>query len=82
MRLAIRTKPPWPKCRAALACFVAGILGLGSFLMRVISCIAMEHNLWLVLLAALMCVTGCWVTIGLFDRARKAAGVQMRAGCS
>ncbi|WP_246094151.1 MULTISPECIES: putative bifunctional diguanylate cyclase/phosphodiesterase [Mesorhizobium] len=46
--------------------------------MRVISCIATEHNLWLVLLAALMCVTGCWVTIDLFDRARKTAGVQMR----
>ncbi|MBZ9998271.1 putative bifunctional diguanylate cyclase/phosphodiesterase [Mesorhizobium sp. BH1-1-4] len=46
--------------------------------MRVISCIVTEHNLWLVLLAALMCVTGCWVTIGLLDRARKTAGVQMR----
>ncbi|AZV19012.1 bifunctional diguanylate cyclase/phosphodiesterase [Mesorhizobium sp. M7A.F.Ce.TU.012.03.2.1] len=46
--------------------------------MRVISCIAMEHNLWLVLLAALMCVTGCWVTIGLFDRSRKTTGVQMK----
>ncbi|TPM27937.1 bifunctional diguanylate cyclase/phosphodiesterase [Mesorhizobium sp. B2-3-4] len=46
--------------------------------MRVISCIATEHNLWLVLLAALMCVTGCWVTVGLFDRARKTAGLQMR----
>ncbi|QPC90064.1 bifunctional diguanylate cyclase/phosphodiesterase [Mesorhizobium sp. INR15] len=46
--------------------------------MRVISCIATEHNLWLVLLAALICVTGCWVTVGLFDRARKTAGVQMR----
>lgn len=65
-------------CRSALARFVAGILGLGPFLMRVISCIVMEHNLWLVLLAALMCVTGCWVTIGLFDRARKTAGVQMK----
>ncbi|UVK47846.1 EAL domain-containing protein [Mesorhizobium sp. AR07] len=46
--------------------------------MRVISCIVTEHNLWLVLLAALMCVTGCWVTIGLLDRARKTAGLQMR----
>ena len=46
--------------------------------MRVISCIVTEHNLWLVLLAALMCVTGCWVTIGLLDRARKTVGVQMR----
>ncbi|WP_421915514.1 putative bifunctional diguanylate cyclase/phosphodiesterase [Mesorhizobium sp.] len=46
--------------------------------MRVISCIATEHNLWLVLLAALTCVTGCWVTIGLFDRARKTADVQMK----
>jgi diguanylate cyclase (GGDEF)-like protein len=46
--------------------------------MRVISCIVTEHNLWLVLLAALMCVTGCWVTIGLLDRARKTVGLQMR----
>lgn len=46
--------------------------------MRVISCIVTEHNLWLVLLAALMCITGCWVTIGLLDRTRKTAGLQMR----
>lgn len=46
--------------------------------MRVISCIVTEHNLWLVLLAALMCVTGSWVTIGLLDRTRKTAGVQMK----
>ena len=46
--------------------------------MRVISCIATEHNLWLVLLAAVMCVTGCWVTMGLFERARKTLGLQMR----
>nr|WP_258590686.1 bifunctional diguanylate cyclase/phosphodiesterase [Mesorhizobium sp. AR07] len=65
-------------CRDGLARFVAGTLGLGPFLMRVISCIVTEHNLWLVLLAALMCVTGCWVTIGLLDRARKTAGLQMR----
>lgn len=55
-----------------------GLLGLGRLSMRVISCIATEHNLWLVLLAALMCVTGCWVTIGLFDRSRKTTGVQMK----
>ena len=46
--------------------------------MRVITCIATEHNLWLVLLAAVMCVTGCWVTMGLFERARKTLGLQMR----
>ena len=46
--------------------------------MRVISCIVTEHNLWLVLLAALMCVTGSWVTIGLLDRTRKTTGVQMK----
>ena len=46
--------------------------------MRVITCIATEHNLWLVLLAAVMCLTGCWVTLGLFDRARKTSGLQKR----
>ncbi|TIN54623.1 MAG: hypothetical protein E5Y30_40675, partial [Mesorhizobium sp.] len=31
-------------CRAVLACFAVGALGPGPFLMRVISCIATEHN--------------------------------------
>ena len=46
--------------------------------MRVISCIATEHNLWLVLLAAFLCVTGCWVTSGLFQRTRKTDGIQAK----
>jgi diguanylate cyclase (GGDEF)-like protein len=46
--------------------------------MRVITCIATEHNLWLVLLAAFMCVVGCGVTLGLFQRATKTAGLQRR----
>lgn len=44
--------------------------------MRVISCIATEHNLWLVLLAALTCVSGSWVTFGLFRRASDRDGLQ------
>lgn len=44
--------------------------------MRVISCIFVEHNLWLVLLAAAVCVTGCSVTLNLFQRALRSEGLQ------
>ncbi len=44
--------------------------------MRVISCLFTEHNLWLVLLAAAVCVSGCWVTFRLFERAQKSGGLQ------
>jgi diguanylate cyclase (GGDEF)-like protein len=44
--------------------------------MRVISCIATEHNLWLVLLAATICVSGTWVAFDLIQRARVRAGLQ------
>ncbi|WP_300543312.1 bifunctional diguanylate cyclase/phosphodiesterase [Maricaulis sp.] len=42
--------------------------------MRVITCLFTEHNLWLVLLAAAMCVTGCVVTLHLFRRALRTGG--------
>lgn len=42
----------------------------------VIGCIVEKHNLWLVLLAALLCVTGSWVTARLFQRMANTAGVQ------
>ena len=45
-------------------------------MMRVISCVAMEHNLWLVLVAALVCSAGSWATIRLFLRAHEATGLQ------
>lgn len=44
--------------------------------MRVISCIATEHNLWLVLLAALICVSGGAVALRLLRRASENHGVQ------
>lgn len=45
-------------------------------MMRVISCVTMEHNLWLVLVAALVCSAGSWATIRLFLRANEASGLQ------
>lgn len=44
--------------------------------MRVLSCIFVEHNLWLVLLAAIVCVMGCSVTLNLFQRALRSEGLQ------
>ena len=44
--------------------------------MRVISCLITEHNLWLVLLAAIVCVVGSLVTIRLLERARRTGGLQ------
>lgn len=44
--------------------------------MRVLSCIVTEHNLWLVLLAAITCVSGSWVTLDLFRRASDRKGLQ------
>jgi diguanylate cyclase (GGDEF)-like protein len=48
--------------------------------MRVISCLFDDHNLWLVALAAAVCVSGCWVTFRLFERALKSGGALQRAG--
>ena len=47
--------------------------------MRVISCVFTLHNLWLVALAAIVCVGGGWVALELLRRARGRQGVQ-RAG--
>ena len=44
--------------------------------MRVLSCIFTEHNLWLVLLAALVCVSGGWITLNLLQRAEKTRELQ------
>ncbi len=43
--------------------------------MRVLTCLFTEHNLWLVLLAALMCAVGAYVTISLFQRALATQGL-------
>jgi diguanylate cyclase (GGDEF)-like protein len=45
--------------------------------MRIASCIVAEHNLWLVLLAAIMCLTGAWISLRLFARANSTGGLQM-----
>jgi diguanylate cyclase len=44
--------------------------------MRVISCIVTEHNLWLVLLAAIVCTAGSFVTMQLLERALRTEGAQ------
>ena len=44
--------------------------------MRVVSCLFTEHNLWLVLLAAAVCISGSGITFGLYTRARERAGLQ------
>ena len=44
--------------------------------MRVLSCIFTEHNLWLVLLAAFVCVSGSWITLNLLRRAEKTRELQ------
>ncbi|RQR63137.1 EAL domain-containing protein [Burkholderia sp. Bp9002] len=42
----------------------------------VLGCIVYEHNLWLVLLAALLCGVGSWVTARLFQRSVSTVGTQ------
>ena len=48
-------------------------------MMTVLSCITDNHNLWLVIAAALVCTTGSWGILRLFDRAASTTGLQ-RAG--
>jgi len=49
---------------------------IGASEMRIISCIVIEHNLWLVLLAAVVCIAGCFVTMRLLERALRTEGPQ------
>ena len=44
--------------------------------MRIISCIVAEHNLWLVFLAAIVCIAGSFVTMRLLERALRTEGAQ------
>src|SRR5690348_4435252 len=44
--------------------------------MRVLSCLVSDHNPWLVLLAAIVCVIGCTVSVRLLERARRTEGLQ------
>lgn len=42
--------------------------------MRVATCLFTEHNLWLVVLAAVVCISGSAIGFGLFDRAQERQG--------
>ncbi len=44
--------------------------------MTVLGCIVGKHNIWLVLVAAVVCIAGSWVIIRLFDRAASTTGAQ------
>ncbi len=47
-------------------------------MMTVLNCEAFQHNVWLVLLAALVCALGCWAVTGLFGRVLLTVGAQRR----
>ncbi len=44
--------------------------------MRVLSCLATEHNPWLLLLATTICISGSWVALDLIRRARDRDSLQ------
>lgn len=48
----------------------------GELMMTVLGCIVDEHNIWLVLVAGLLCGAGSWVTARLFLRATTTSGAQ------
>ncbi|WP_296018820.1 bifunctional diguanylate cyclase/phosphodiesterase [uncultured Agrobacterium sp.] len=45
-------------------------------MMTVLGCIVYDHNIWLVLMAVLLCGTGSWVTSRLFSKTITASGKQ------
>jgi len=45
-------------------------------MMTVLGCIVYKHNIWLVLVAVLLCGTGSWVTSRLFSKTITATGTQ------
>jgi diguanylate cyclase (GGDEF)-like protein len=45
--------------------------------MRVVACLFTEHNLWLVGLAALVCVTGSWIGFRLYGKVRASSGPEL-----
>jgi diguanylate cyclase (GGDEF)-like protein len=45
-------------------------------MISVVNCITDKHNIWLVLVAALICVSGCWAVVRLYRRSRSASGVE------
>ena len=45
-------------------------------MVSVFECVAGQHNIWLVLVAAIVCVAGAWTILRLFQRARATQGPQ------
>jgi diguanylate cyclase (GGDEF)-like protein len=45
-------------------------------MISVISCIVEQHNIWLVLLAAIVCVAGCWAVVRLHRRGSGVSGAE------
>ena len=43
-------------------------------MLRILTCITVEHDLRLVLLAAIICLLSCYAAVSLLQRARSAAG--------
>jgi NO-binding membrane sensor protein with MHYT domain len=48
-------------------------------MMTILDCVVDKHNIWLVVVAALVCASGSWAIICLFERASRTTGMQ-RAG--
>ena len=48
-------------------------------MMTILDCVVDMHNFWLVVVAALVCASGSWAILCLFERASRTAGLQ-RAG--
>ncbi|PHR19052.1 MAG: bifunctional diguanylate cyclase/phosphodiesterase [Hoeflea sp.] len=48
-------------------------------MITILGCVINEHNIWLVLVAAIVCASGSWAVICLFERAARTDGLQ-RAG--
>ena len=53
---------------------LAGEIALESVVLKVLTCVAVEHNLWLVALAAVFCLSAALSAFRLFARAREAEG--------
>lgn len=45
-------------------------------MLTVLGCVAFEHNIWLVLVAAIVCVAGAWAIMRLFHRTTGTTGLQ------
>ncbi|MGO8024191.1 putative bifunctional diguanylate cyclase/phosphodiesterase [Rhizobium leguminosarum] len=45
-------------------------------MISVVNCITTQHNIWLVLVAALVCVSGSWAVLRLFLRGRSVNGAE------